>query len=87
MRNWAEKIAGSTSLIELMDNLNSAETALSQEAERHGVDWTDIANIDTTSLPIFGGPEPNDKTGIYSWDEDSYLIPDNDGSWTIVDRY
>jgi hypothetical protein len=85
--NWAKKIDESETLMELLDNLNEAESALADEAEQRGIDWTDIAQIDTSSLPTFGGPEPSDTFGIYSWDEDSYLVLANDGSWTIVDRY
>jgi hypothetical protein len=74
------------SITELCDSLNEAANVLADEAERRGIDWTDIAEVDTTDLPTFGGVEPKSTDGIYSWDEDSYLVPANDGSWTIMNR-
>ena len=29
---------------------------------------------DWTSLPTFGGDEPHDTTGIWSWDEDRLIV-------------
>jgi len=46
------------SLNELMEYLRRAEGS--------SVDWTD--------LPTFGGEEPRDTLGVWSWDEDSLLV-------------
>jgi len=40
--------------------------------------------IDITSLPTFGGSEPTDTLGVFSWDDARVLIYDN--AWTIQDR-
>ena len=48
--------------------------------------------IDTTALPVFGGPAPTDTAGIWSWDEQNILLHDPavaDGRghhWTIEER-
>lgn len=42
--------------------------------------------IDMADLQSFGGDTPRDTTGIYSWDEDNYLVH-NDGNWEIIDRW
>lgn len=33
--------------------------------------------IDMTSLPTFGGPEPDDTLGVWSWDETRLLVGDS----------
>jgi|WetSurMetagenome_2_1015567.scaffolds.fasta_scaffold1661089_1 hypothetical protein len=30
--------------------------------------------LDSTSLPTFGGSEPSDTTGVWSWDEKNLLV-------------
>ena len=40
--------------------------------------------IDITSLPTFGGSEPTDTLGLFSWDDSQALI--HDGTWQLVDR-
>ena len=34
----------------------------------------DEGGLDWTSLPTFGGPEPDDTNGIWSWDESRLII-------------
>jgi len=38
-----------------------------------------------TDLPTYGGAEPRDTYGIYSWDEGRLLVAE-DGEWMIVER-
>lgn len=56
-------------------------------AEGHRLDEV----IDTTSLPVFGGPEPDSTDGIYSWDEVGFLVSSNPRTgadeWTVVPRW
>lgn len=44
----------------------------------HGLDWTD--------LPVFGGEEPRDTSGIWSWDQTRLLVGTCAGDLRIVDR-
>jgi hypothetical protein len=51
--------------------------------EGHRVDTI----VDVSSLPVFGGEEPNNTIGVWSWDEARLLV--GEGSWAeceIVDR-
>ena len=41
--------------------------------------------VDLTSLPIYGDLNPEDTTGIYSWDDSRVLLDDGNGRWSIVD--
>jgi len=41
--------------------------------------------IDYSGLPTFGGAEPADTTGIWSWDENNLLTNDGNG-WHIEPR-
>lgn len=42
--------------------------------------------LDWSSLPTFGGDDPIDTSGIWSWDADSFLVGENAESLQIVDR-
>lgn len=41
---------------------------------------------DPDSLPTFGGEEPGDCLGVYSWDPDSVLVYEGGGDWRIEPR-
>ena len=41
--------------------------------------------VDMAHLPTFGGHEPADTAGIFSWDENYFLVPKSDG-WRLVPR-
>lgn len=42
---------------------------------------------DLADLPTFGGTEPTDTTGIYSWDETHLLMHDRGmGGWFLAER-
>lgn len=53
--------------------------------ERFGADM-EAAGVDMTSLPTFGGEEPADTQGVYSWDTKRLLTDDGDGGYEIVER-
>lgn len=76
--DYQSAVDGATSLDDLASILNEVEEYVADD----GGQIEDYVSIE--SLPIFGGVEPNDTSGIYSWDEDSFLI--YDGSWLIVPR-
>lgn len=41
--------------------------------------------LDYSELPTFGGKEPKDTSGVFSWDEKGLLVQDEFG-WRIVER-
>lgn len=68
-------ISRSDDLDELCDVLNEA---------LNGLSFDDYSNLNTTSLPTFGGGPPADTSEVYSWDETRLLIFDS--KWSIVKR-
>lgn len=74
---WADALASCSSLVDLSATVNAAEGALSEQ---------DRKNLDLTSLPTFGGAEPRNTEGIFSWDDNRLLIQDHNGMFMIVDR-
>jgi len=42
--------------------------------------------MDFSALPTFGGDEPTDTLGIYSWDEKNILINLAGGGFAVVSR-
>lgn len=41
--------------------------------------------VDLAALPTYGGAEPADTAGIYSWDAEWFLVPGDDG-WRVEER-
>jgi hypothetical protein len=41
---------------------------------------------DWTSLPVFGGSEPDETTGIWSWDETHLIVGSSADDLEIVER-
>ena len=46
----------------------------------------DLEHVDITSLPTFGGSEPNSTLGVWSWDPDRLLVGTCADDFEIVDR-
>lgn len=69
-------IASAVDLDELRDALNCIEVNC-DEVVRGDIDYSD--------LPTFGGVEPADTTGIWSWDETRLLIEQSE-RWMTVPR-
>jgi len=67
-----EKIQTAASLEDLMDILS--------ELERNGEVY------DSSSLPLFGGPDIEDTSEVWSWDEDSVIVGAGFSDWEIVSR-
>ena len=40
----------------------------------------ELNDVDMTSLPTFGGEEPKDTAGVWSWDEKNLLVGDDVGT-------
>lgn len=62
-----QMIAEATTLSQLQTILQTYEEECDPDEE---------TLLDYSDLPTFGGPEPEDTTGIFSWDEDSILTVD-----------
>ena len=65
-----DKVNACATLDELLDVLKSMQ---------------DSREVDMTSLPTFGGVEPKDTSGIWSWDA-TRLIIGTGSDYEIVDR-
>lgn len=61
--------------IRLADTLDELAAALNALAD-HDPEVREAVEdrLDMTSLPTFGGPEPADTTGVWSWDETRLLV-------------
>ena len=82
--------AACPTLAALAEALNGLEAVLTTDEELSS--WGGRRSpLDTTSLPVFGGPEPDSTDGIYSWDEAGFLVPENPrtgaAEWTVVPRW
>jgi len=79
-KRLAADVAAAESLEDLAELLNNAVDA--------GLHVDRIPGLDMAALPTFGGPEPDDTRGIYSWDAERFLAPDGDpdAPWALFDR-
>ena len=66
-------VYAATNLRELRDALHRAENLVGHDYD-----------VDLTFLPVFGGPEPPDTLGIFSWDETHLLEPELNGNGWII---
>lgn len=78
METMKEQIKNTHSLQELADLLNRFSLLHSD------LDRQEYKNIDFSNLPLFGGDEPLDTVGIFSWDKDNLMIYED--SWEIISR-
>lgn len=78
--NLTAAIKNATSLDELLSALNAAEATLRETESPLRIDEL----VDLSSLPTFGGEEPKDTAGVWSWDADRLLV--GEGEWEIVSR-
>ena len=74
-----ELVADCHDVEQLCDRLNS----IYERCREQGIKMEDV--IDITSLPAFSLSEPEDTTGIYSWDEEYFLYADSDGFCTPIE--
>ena len=83
-----EPLNGCESLRELSARLDYLEYEW-LVGERKSDVFTDhlrAIGIDIHKLPTFGGDEPDDTTGIWSWDADSVLIDGDHSRFEVVER-
>lgn len=70
---------------EFLENADDLDDLLARlEFISENCDEQTESSIDYTNLPNFGGTEPDDTLGIWSWDETRLLV--GDGCDTIVNR-
>jgi len=56
-------------------------------AQRADLDHPGDTDLDTSSLPTYGGVEPADTQGIFSWDAERFLVQDGGTrGWKLVPR-
>ena len=83
-----EMVSGATNLRGLLDALRAVQDALTEEDPHNRNLFVRVGElIDVTDLPTYGGEEPDDTIGVWSWDATSLLV--GEGSWAecrIVDR-
>ena len=65
LQTACELVRNAKTLDALVDTIGTIERALTLD------DWR---NFDLTDLPTFGGPEPTNTYGIWSWDTDRLLV-------------
>jgi hypothetical protein len=80
----ATRIKLASTLRELCDSINEFRDACDEGTDTENAMHS--RGVDMCDLPLFGGPEPRDTTNIWSWDEDSLMIADDDGDMKIIDR-
>lgn len=69
-----------------MKNIKNAKSLIELRDALNALPIEDQADIDTSSLPLFGGTFIT-REGFYSWDEKNVLTPDGpDGEWVIEPR-
>jgi hypothetical protein len=80
MQPQDERIQEATSLEELLDAMREIE------AECAEIGSDPQFAYDATALPVFGGAEPPDTLGIWSWDESRLLTGTCTDDMRIVPR-
>lgn len=74
--SFGKRIENAGTLRELLEVLR--ESRMLAPEYRDAVDWG--------SLPLFGGPEPADTQGVWSWDETHLLVGTCANDLEIVSR-
>lgn len=88
----ADCIKACESLRELLGYLREFERKVRFYDEQYNIQLEveyelDSRRLNIAELPTFGGGDPSNTTGVWSWDEDSLLV--GEGSfedWRIIDR-
>ena len=73
-----------TNLQELADELNAIDQKYKDNY--YTPEHDPQAVYDSTSLPTFGGKEPEETLEIYSWDETNFLRYDDNIGWNITTK-
>lgn len=67
------------------ETLDELQDLLQREIVWQGAPLDGI-DVDWASLPVFGGDEPSDTLGIWSWNETEFLVSNCAGDLEIVPR-
>jgi len=67
----------SENLSQLLETLRTIESVLSETDDCDPLRVDEL--VDVTSLPTYGGEDPENTVGVWSWDETSLLV--GEGSW------
>ena len=83
-----ETVDDCNTLDELTDKLGELEARWrdddTAEACFHG--YLAALGINVTEFPVFGGHEPDDTEGVWSWDEDWLLVTGDREQFSVVHR-
>jgi hypothetical protein len=67
LKQAEERLQATQTLDELLETIRTVHAELDEEDRKH-------LDLYLTDLPTFGGPEPADTRGIWSWDEGRLLV-------------
>ena len=81
----AAAIRGAADLEELAEALQAADV-LEAVLIEHAPYFALGEIYDPDSLPTFGGEDPGDCLGVYSWDPESVLVYEGGGDWRVEAR-
>jgi hypothetical protein len=82
---YQERINATTNLDELRSTLTSIESEISIENDSRTFHTNIGEHVDLAGLPTFGGVEPTDTLGIYSWDA-TRILTAYGSEWEIGSR-
>lgn len=82
---YQERVNATTTLDELCSTLNEIESKIAAQNTFALFDSKIDNYVDLAALPTFGGVEPNDTSGIWSWDATRFLYADG-SIWTVEER-
>jgi len=83
--HYTKAVIVADSLQQLCDYLNRLDERVAELNTLTGLDGSIEDYIDITDLSTFGGDEPSDTMGIYSWDPNKFLCADS--HWYTTARY
>ena len=82
---YQDRINATTTLDDLCAALNAIEADIAASNTGALTDHSIGEYVDCAGLPTFGGAEPTDTRGIWSWDASRYLYADG-SVWTVEAR-
>lgn len=87
MSTSTQAIRNATNLNQLLVSLRAYEDAIQSEDPLPVETMLMNGGVDICELPTFGGNQPSDTSGVWSWDQDHLLVGEGRFSeWRIVER-
>jgi len=86
--NITEAISNAANLTELLTALNDVGNEINR-IQQDGLDAGDLIGDygrSVSECPTFGGDEPEDTAGVWSWDDTHLLVGEGWGSCELVAR-